>query len=677
MLGAAALAALPEEKRARYLSLWRRKYGGESFRAFIARMQPHHPSPPHMRHVVEAIERARLAGPVKVCISLPPRHTKTVHIMNAVAWWLTQVPGDTCAYASYNQEQSESKSRVIRDIALQAGIVLKDDTASVSEWRTIQGGGLLAGKGLTGKGVQGVLFVDDIFRDLEDAASRTERDKKWEWFLSVTMTRLEGASVIVVGTRWHKDDVIGRLEEQDDRRAADGLPREWEFINVAALAEPGDPLGRAEGEPLWPGSPYTKAYLTALKRTLGEYIFSALYQGRPVPRGSTLFGKPTYYDPETFDITGKRIIIYADPAATKKTSADYSAILALAVEGSGPVMKGWILEVDREQRSVAKFMDDLRAFQARWGDAKAHVEAFGVARGIVDVLESVDPSAQVEGDTPPGDKFLRAQPVAAAWNDPDGGRVLVPIRAPWLKDFLSEVSDFTGVNDAHDDQCLAAGTMILLDRGEVPIEDVREGDRAWTRSGLRTVLASMATGTKNTVSVDLSNGRSFRATGNHPVFISDGTITTVDAISGGCILWGWNETSSSSWGSSSDGTRTQRRSLTEDISGLELLTPSKEFRHYIRRFGSIAGGLYRRVMSFITSTIIPSITRFQTSAHVNVLRLSPGRREEVFNLKIEGEHEYFASGVLMHNCDALSGAWNSVGPEPTYTRLRTKAPRRL
>jgi phage terminase large subunit-like protein len=181
-------------------------------------------------------------------------------------------------------------------------------------------------------------------------------------------------------------------------------------------------------------------------------VFAAMYQGRPRPRGSNVFGKPTYYDPKDFTITGKKIIIYADPAATKKTTADYSAIMAMAIEGAEPhKMRGWILEVYREQVTVPTFMDDLRAFQARWGNTKAKVESFGVAVAIPDMLEKVDPGT-VEGDnTRQGDKFTRAQPAAAAWND-DPGRIMVPLDAPWLKAYLREMGDFTGVNDATDDQ---------------------------------------------------------------------------------------------------------------------------------------------------------------------------------------------------------------------------------
>jgi predicted phage terminase large subunit-like protein len=454
--------ALTAEEEVELLELEEVDSGGESLSNFIRRMSPHHPPPPHLKPLIDLIERARREV-VRAVISFPPRHAKTTTIQHGLAWWLTQSPADTHAYMSYSDTQALSKSGPTRELALRAGVELRTDSTSKAEWRTTDGGGLLAGGvggGLTGQGVSGLLVIDDPIKNREEADSEIQRESVWGWFTDVAMTRLEGASVLVVMTRWHKDDLIGRLIEQGG----------WEVLNLTAIAEvedpahgfPADPLGRAPGEALWPEQyPVEQCasrtcahsgHLSSIRKT-NEYTFAAMYQGRPRPRGATVFGSPTYYDHTTFSITGKQIVIYADPAATKKTSNDFSSIMAMAIEGREPhTRKGWILEVYRKQVTVPTFMDDLRAFQARWGNTVANVEAVGMARAIPDMLELVDPGG-VEGDTDPqGDKFTRAQPVAAAWNDPDGGRVLVPISAPWLKEYLREMEDFTGVNDAHDDQ---------------------------------------------------------------------------------------------------------------------------------------------------------------------------------------------------------------------------------
>jgi hypothetical protein len=142
----AVLAAMTLEERTAYARLVSSLVGGESLRDFIGRLTPHRPAPPHVSPIIRAMELARLR-PIKVCISLPPRHVKTETVMNALAWWMKLTTTDTNAYASYNQEQAESKSRIIRERAISAGVQLKGDSANVSEWRTTAAAAFWRGRG--------------------------------------------------------------------------------------------------------------------------------------------------------------------------------------------------------------------------------------------------------------------------------------------------------------------------------------------------------------------------------------------------------------------------------------------------------------------------------------------------------------------------------------------------
>lgn len=437
----------------------------ESLADFIRRVTPHHQPPRHLLPIIEQFEAARLraltgGGPIRVCISMPPRHGKSETIFNGLAWWMAHVPADTHAYLSYSVDQARSQSRKIRRRAIDGGVALDPAMANLSEWRTTSGGGLFSSGvdgPLTGKGITGVAVIDDPFKGRADADSTAIRDNVWDWFTSVVMSRLEDASVIVVHTRWHEDDLIGRLAKEPG----------WTIINLPAIAEQDDSLGRAPGEALWPDVRPLPMLLE--QRALDGFNFDALYQGRPRPRGATVFKEASYYDSGTFDRTGWRVVIYADPAASKKTTANHSAILALAVRGYGIGMEGRILEVYRKQRTIPEFVRDLIEFQARHGHAIANVESVAGFKAVAQMLREIDPALQVKECTPLGDKFQRAQPAASAWNGDPGDpkavpmrppvppRLLVPIRAVWLKDFMSEVKSFTGVNDAADDQvdCLS------------------------------------------------------------------------------------------------------------------------------------------------------------------------------------------------------------------------------
>ena len=414
--------------------------GGERLDEFIVRVAPHHPPPRHVAPLIQLIERARQQR-VRVCISWPPRHAKTITVLRGLAWWIKSAPADTCAYFSYGEDLARSKSRLARQFALAAGVKLAADSANLSEWRTLQGGGLLAGGvggGLTGQGVTGLLVVDDPIKNREEADSQLVRDRIWEWFNEVGYTRLEGASTLVIGTRWHHDDLIGRLE-------ATG---EWQVLNFPAIAEEDDPLGRRPGQALWPER-YGVAELEQIRRQIGPWSFASLYEGRPRPRGAAVFGQPTHFDLAAWKPEGARVMIGADPAASEKTSADYSVALVLAAEGRGDQTTGRILDVFRGQVTIPRFCEELRKLSAKWWNAPIAVEAVGGFKAVPQMLRQVDPLLRLTEVKVRGDKFMRAQAVAAAWND---ARVMVPTEARWLAAFLDEVQMFTGVKDRHDDQ---------------------------------------------------------------------------------------------------------------------------------------------------------------------------------------------------------------------------------
>jgi phage terminase large subunit-like protein len=446
-------------------ALWADQVEAEPLGEFIQRVTPRYPPPRHVQPIIEQFEAARLRSaeggdPIRVCISMPPRHAKSETVFNGLAWWMAHVPADTHAYLSYSVQQARSQSRKIRRRAVDAGVALDRKMANLDEWRTSSGGGLFASGvdgPLTGKGITGLAVIDDPFKGRSDADSATMRETVWDWFTSVVMSRLEDASVMIVHTRWHEDDLIGRLSRD---------PR-WTIINLPALAEVDDPLQRDPGAALWPAMYPVDVLLE--QRALDAFNFDALYQGRPRPRGATVFKEPTYYDPDAFDLTGWRLVLYADPAASKKTTANHSSILALAVKGYGLQMEGRVIDVYRKQETIPQFVRDLMAFQARHGHTVANVESVAGFKAVAQMLRDIDPQVLVNEVTPLGDKFQRAQPAASAWNGDPGDpaavpprppvppRLLVPLRAPWLKDFLAEVKAFTGVNDAADDQvdCLS------------------------------------------------------------------------------------------------------------------------------------------------------------------------------------------------------------------------------
>ena len=413
---------------------------GESLTDYIARMSPRFGPPGWTRTIASMLDAARHKRQMN-CLSVPPRHGKTFTAQHAIAKWTKDAPADTNAYASYNSDLAHSKSRTIRELAQRDGVELAKDMRNLGEWRTTAGGGLLAGGvggGWSGHGVSGLFGVDDPHKDRADADSAHKRQLIFEWFNSAAFTRSEGSSFLVIQTRWHEDDLIGKLSK---------LPG-WNVINIPAIAEDDDLLGRKQGEALWP-EVYPLEELERIRAQIGEYEFASLYQGQPRPRGDKVFKEVYYYDPTSLDLTGCRIVIGVDPAASTKTTADYSVAVVLAVRGRGRDRECYVLNVLRKQMQVPDFVDQLAALQRGSFNAPCVVESAGGFKAVPQMLLRLNPTLRVIEVPPRGDKFQRAQPVAAAWNR---GKVLVPFAAPWLPDFLEELDKFTGVKDAHDDQ---------------------------------------------------------------------------------------------------------------------------------------------------------------------------------------------------------------------------------
>jgi predicted phage terminase large subunit-like protein len=148
--------------------------------------------------------------------------------------------------------------------------------------------------------------------------------------------------------------------------------------------------------------------------------------------------------------------ICADPAATKKTTSDHTAALVLAVKGYGDQQVGWLLGHLRGQWDIADnpheqtvgVVSRLAALQRTWGVAVV-VEAVAGFKAVPQMLRAIDPHLRVVEAPAVSDKFVRAQPAAAAWNS---GRLLVPIDASWAQPMIQRFQAFTGQDDPEDDE---------------------------------------------------------------------------------------------------------------------------------------------------------------------------------------------------------------------------------
>ena len=383
-------------------------------------------SPDHLAPLLDLLERAD-REPVQAVVHAPPRHGKTDTVLAAIARAIQKNAQKTHAYATYEASLARSKSRRIRDLALRAGVHLRGDASALHEWRTTQGGGLLATGvmgPLTGQGVSGLLVIDDPFKNRVDAESATIRRRVSEWFKDVAYTRREpGCSVIVVMTRWHPNDLAGEL-----------IAGGWQFLRLPAISD--------DGAALWPAR-YDLTDLGKIREQVGEFTWTSLYQGLPRSRGGALFSDVHFFS--ELPKNAKEAIGF-DLAYSKKTQADYSVAILLARDAAGMC---YVLDVQRHQLRAPDFRTRARAMVSAHPRAGRRWYAAGVELGVADFFGEGAERVDVGAKKAEGDKFTRAQPVAAAWN---AGRVLVPREASWLDAFVGEICGFTGLDDDHDDQ---------------------------------------------------------------------------------------------------------------------------------------------------------------------------------------------------------------------------------
>lgn len=267
-------------------------------------------------------------------ISLPPRSGKTyTSSVLFPAWVLGKLPNTEILLASYSKDLSIENSRMILDIIksdryreIFPHVELSPQSKSKEKWNLkypYRGGVNAVSKdgSVTGKGAN-LFIIDDLFKDAKEAASPANRENAWKWFASAAMSRLDprNGCMLVIGTRWNQDDVLGRLREQEGDN--------YKWITVPAVAEhEDDPLGRAIGDIIWPEK-FTKAFFEEMERVNGPYEFSCVYQQNPVARTGNWFRENWFKPIASAPRDGFRVR-YVDKAISMSRNAAWTALVLI------------------------------------------------------------------------------------------------------------------------------------------------------------------------------------------------------------------------------------------------------------------------------------------------------------------------------------------------------------
>jgi predicted phage terminase large subunit-like protein len=420
------------------------------------------PSYERARHTIaicdhlEAVEHGEID---RLIVTMPPRHGKTLHVSQAFpAWCLGRHPQWQVILASYSSELAEGNSRKARSYMRSDRwpfeCRVSEESRAQNRWQTDAGGILIATGcegGLTGFGGS-IILLDDPIKDRADAESSSMRERLWQWYSDVARTRLmPGGRIILCQTRWHDDDLAGRILSSDDGKR-------WTVLSLPAIAEEGDALGRAPRESLWPERFPVDELPSVERGEISASSFSALYQQNPLPASGVTFRAEwltNRYDVQPDRYVAMRAMVI-DGAWTAKTTSDPSALACWASDER----RYYLLE------SLARrveFPDLVRLVVDCYREWRPHVVVAEAAASGIPLVQMLarETSIPIIGIPPKGDKISRVQAVTPLF---ETQKVVLPKSAPWLDAWIEEHLRFPAAR--HDDQvdCTSLALSWLSER---------------------------------------------------------------------------------------------------------------------------------------------------------------------------------------------------------------------
>jgi predicted phage terminase large subunit-like protein len=430
---------------------------------FIALLEPTYE---RARHTValcdhlEAVERGEID---RLIVMMPPRHGKTMHVSQALpAWVLGRNPRAQIILASYGAELAEGNSRKARSYMRSDRwpfeCRVSEESRAQNRWQTDAGGILIATGcegGLTGYGADR-LIIDDPIRDRADAESEAMRERLWQWYSDVARTRLmPNGRIILCQTRWHDDDLAGRILNSGDAKR-------WTVLSFPAIAGENDALGRLHGEALWPER-FPVDALPRVPDEMSSSSFASLYQQNPVPAGGNIF-KPDWFEHHygeipkwcfeerdtrepvpgiagalmaRYEVIQKPVIVIQAVDSAWKTGLanDRSCVVTLVSDLNDTYVKdvwfGRLQFPDLRRKLVDLFSEH--------GPRSLYVEEAASGFALVQDLRA-STGIPIIGITPGREsKEARAESVTGFF---EAGRVKFPRNAPWMGELLNEFLRF-------------------------------------------------------------------------------------------------------------------------------------------------------------------------------------------------------------------------------------------
>lgn len=438
---------------------------------------PEYRPAPHHRLIAEKLEAVAEGKIRRLKIRMPPRHGKSeLASKRFPAFFLGKHPRRNIIAASYNSDLATDFGREVRNIVgtkryrALFDTELAEDSTAANRWHTNKGGMYVAagiGTATTGRGAH-VLLIDDPFKDREEADSANQREKVWRWYTSTAYTRLESdiiynvteddqlwndllediecgkaepfeGAIILVNTRWHEDDLDGRLEQSE----ASGGDK-WDVLDLPAISP--------DGLALWPEK-YALPKLEKIRTVIGERDWSALYQQRPAPDEGDYFKRDwfRYYDEKPVNL---RVYGTSDYAVTEG-GGDYTVHLVFGLDPDDNI---FLIDLWRDQKTtehwIEAVIDQIKFHRPMmWAEEQGQIIK-GVGPFLAKRLKERKVYVRREQVVSAVDKPTRSRSIQGRTSM---GKVYLPRNAPWVPDFIGELLLFPA--GKHDDQVDAFGLI--------------------------------------------------------------------------------------------------------------------------------------------------------------------------------------------------------------------------
>ncbi len=409
----------------------------------------------HLELLCNLLESVEIGELNRLIITMPPRHGKSMTVTESFpSWFIGRNPERRVIEVSYGSELAQrfglANRRKIDEFGEEIfNIKVSSENASKTNWgiENYSGGMISAGIGgsITGQGAD-LLVIDDPIKNRQEAESETYRDRIWHEWQDTLSSRLHpGGRVIIIMTRWHEDDLAGRILNSSSDT--------WKLINLPALAEGYDEIGRNIGESLWPEHGFNETWCEAKKSELGSRSWESLYQGHPRPSEGNLFkqsmfkyfkisGNNYLVNDKVYERTSCKIFQTCDVAGSKRSSADYFVLGTFAICPNGELL---ILNILRERLEGPDQPELIKSKYQEYQPLLIGIESASMGLTLYQMVRRMGlPVIELKPDT---DKYTRAIPVAARY---ESGSVYHLINSHWCDDLESELLSFP--NGVHDDQ---------------------------------------------------------------------------------------------------------------------------------------------------------------------------------------------------------------------------------